>query len=196
MNIDQTVNARYGKIVLVSYAALNGLLLIVVCAGSWFLAARANGHGIAPNTSLGFRSQHTLASCTDGTSHRGSDSDLPRSLTPSLNRGVRDRRSGIIRRSNPMWILIVHAIGGRAVAGCFMIAGRYADKAAISVETPAVFGVEPLSLKFRFQATSIVFTRSYPGPPAQTSAGDDFTDHAQQQDRALANLLRIGPTCP
>jgi NO-binding membrane sensor protein with MHYT domain len=39
-----------------------------------------------------------------------------------------------IRRSNPMWILIVPAIGGLGVAGCFMSAGHYANMAAISVE--------------------------------------------------------------
>jgi hypothetical protein len=38
------------------------LLLLVACAVGWFFAARANHHGIAPNTTLGFRSQHTLAS--------------------------------------------------------------------------------------------------------------------------------------
>jgi len=58
----QTPNARYGRIILGSYAALNGVLLVVVCAGAWILAARANSHGIAPNTTLGFRSEHTLTS--------------------------------------------------------------------------------------------------------------------------------------
>ena len=59
---DQTPNARYGRMMLRIWTASNGLLLIVVSAGLWFFAARANSHGIPPNTSLGFRSQQTLAS--------------------------------------------------------------------------------------------------------------------------------------
>jgi hypothetical protein len=171
MNIDQTANARYGKIVLVSYAALNGLPLIVVCAGSWFLAARASSHAIAPNTSLGFRSQHTLASLHGwyvaqrvGFRFAAIGATIVTSAVFAIV-GV-----AFIRRSNPMWILIVPAIGGLAVAGCFMIAGHYADKAAISVETRAAFGVEPMSPELRFRSTSIAFTRSYARPPTQTSA--------------------------
>lgn len=48
-----------------------------------------------------------------------------------------------IRRLNPMWILIAPAIGGIAVAACFMIAGHYADHAAIAVETPTASSAPP-----------------------------------------------------
>ena len=43
----------------------------------------------------------------------------------------------IVRRLNPMWILVVPILGGVAVGVCLVIAGHRADHAAISVETPA-----------------------------------------------------------
>ena len=83
----ETPNARYGRIVLRIYTALNRLLRIVGCAGAWFFNARANSHGIAPNTTLGFARSTRWLLCTDGTSHNGSDFISSRSLPPpSLSR--------------------------------------------------------------------------------------------------------------
>lgn len=45
-----------------------------------------------------------------------------------------------IRRLNPMWIMIVSAIGGLAVGACFIAAGQRAEQAAIDVQNSAAFG--------------------------------------------------------
>src|SRR6202011_197062 len=47
-------------------------------------------------------------------------------------------RATLRRRLNPMWIMIVPAIGGLAVGACLIIAGQRADRAAVAVEKSAV----------------------------------------------------------
>jgi hypothetical protein len=138
MNIDQAANARYGKIVLVSYTVFNGLMLIVACAGSWFLAARANSHGIAPNTSLGFRSQNTLASLHRWYVAQRVGFHFAAIANTIITAAVFAVVAvAFIRRWNAAWILVTPIIGGIAVGVCFMIAGQQADRAAISVEVSA-----------------------------------------------------------
>jgi hypothetical protein len=118
--------------------AFNGLVLIVICAGLWFFAARANSHGIPPNTSLGFRSQHTLASLHGWYVAQRVGFHFAAVADTAITVAVFAIVAVVfIRRLNPMWILIVPAIGGLAVAGCFMAAGHQADKAAMSVEVTA-----------------------------------------------------------
>jgi flagellar basal body-associated protein FliL len=148
---DQTPNVRYGKITLLIYTALNVLLLVVICVGLWIFAARANSHGIPPNTHLGFRSQHTMASLHGwyvaqrvGFHFAAIADTVVTAVVFAILALV------FVRRSNPIWILILPIIGGIAVGGCFVIAGHRADHAAISVETPKA---EPMSLEFRAQST-------------------------------------------
>jgi hypothetical protein len=149
---------------------LNGFLLAVVCAGVWFLALRSSSHGIAPNTSLGFRSQHTLASLQGWYAaqrvgfHFAAVADTI--ITAAVFAIV---AVAFIRRLNPMWILIVPVIGGIAVGVCFIIAGHQADHAAISVEIPAATTAEStVSPEFRSRPTSIVFARDPARSPVQT----------------------------
>lgn len=59
-----------------------------------------------------------------------------------------------VRRSNPMWMLILPIIGGIAVGVCFVIAGHRADHAAISVETTKA---EPMSIEIHSRATSSAY---------------------------------------
>lgn len=148
---DQTPNARYGRITLRIYTALNVLVLIAVCAGSWIFAARANSRGIPPNTSLGFRSQHTMASLHGWYVAQRVGFHFAALAVTTVTVGVITILAVVfVRRSNPMWIFIVPVIGEIAVGACFMIAGHRADRAAISVETPKA---EPMSLEFRSRST-------------------------------------------
>jgi hypothetical protein len=132
----ETANARYGRIVLGIYVALNGLLLIVACAGAWFFAARSNRHGIAPNTTLGFRSQHTLASLHGWyVAQRVGFHFVAVAATVITVAVFAIVAVALIRRLNALWIFIVPVIGAIALVVCFVIAGQRADRAAISVET-------------------------------------------------------------
>src|SRR5277367_1901249 len=124
----QTPNARYGRIILGSYAALNGVLLVVVCAGAWILAARANSHGIAPNTTLGFRSEHTLTSLHGWyVAQRVGFHFVAVSATIITVAVLGTIAVVFVRRLNAMWILIVPIVGGLAVGACVLIAGQRAD---------------------------------------------------------------------
>jgi hypothetical protein len=134
----ETPNARYGRIVLGIYAAVNGLLLIAVCASTWFFTARANSHGIAPNTTLGFRSQHTLASLHGWYVAQRVGFHFAAVANTVIAAAVFTVVAvAFIRRWNAAWILVAPIFGGIAVGVCFMIAGQRADQAAISVETSA-----------------------------------------------------------
>jgi hypothetical protein len=134
----QTPNARYGRITIRIYAGLNLLLLVVVCAGLWFFVAKADSHGIAPNTSLGFRSQHTLASLHGWYVAQRVGFHFAAIGTTIITAAVFAIVAVVyIRRLNPMWVMIVPIIGAIAVAVCFMIAGQKADHAAVSVEPSA-----------------------------------------------------------
>jgi hypothetical protein len=138
MYTDQTTNARYGRIVLGSYTAFNGLLLIAACAGSWFLAARADSHGIAPNTSFGFRSQQTLASLHGWYAAQRVGFHFAAVANTVIAAAVFAVIAvAFIRRWNAAWMLVAPIIGGIAVGVCFMIAGQRANHAAVSVETSA-----------------------------------------------------------
>jgi hypothetical protein len=133
----ETANARYGRIVLGSYAALNALLLLVVCAGAWILTARANSHGLAPSTTLGFRSEHTLTSLHGWyVAQRVGFHFVAISATVITVAVFAIVAVAFVRRLNAMWILIVPIVGGLAIGACVMIAGQRADHAATTVETP------------------------------------------------------------
>ena len=138
MNTDEVRGARYGKITLLVYLAFNGLLLLVGCVALWVFAARANGRGIPPNTTLGFRSQHTMASLRGwyvaqrvGFHFTAVAATIVTVVVFALV------AVAFIRRSSPLWFLMVPVIGELAIAICFTIAGQRADSAAIAVE-PAV----------------------------------------------------------
>lgn len=132
----QAANARYGRIVIRFYVAFHGLLLTVVCVGVWFLAARSNSNGIPPNTSLGFRTQHTLASAQGWYAAQRVGFHIGAvAVTVITAAMVAVVAVAYIRRLNPMWILIAPVIGGLAIAASFMIAGRYADHAATTITT-------------------------------------------------------------
>jgi hypothetical protein len=137
MNIDQTANARYGRIVLGVYAGFNGLLLVVACGVLWWLNARAHRHGISPNTSLGFRSQHTLASLHGWyVAQRVGFHFAAVAVTVITVAVLAVLAVAFVRRLNPMWVLIVPILGGIAAGVCIALAGHRADHAAITVETP------------------------------------------------------------
>ena len=166
MYTDQTPNARYGRITVRISTALNGLLLIVICAGLWFFAARANSHGIPPNTTLGFRSQRTLASLHGWyVAQRVGFHFAAIAVTVVIAVVFAIIAVAYVRRVNPMWILIVPVIGWIAVAVCFMIAGHYADQAAISVETPKA--ESHMSPDVGSRPTSFVFARISARPPVE-----------------------------
>jgi len=141
MNIDPEVNARYGKLTIGWYLAVNAFLLVVVAGGSWFFAARANSRGIPPNTALGFRSQHTLSSLHGWyVAQRVGFHFVAVAATVIAVIVFSVVTFAFIRRSNPMWMLFVPVVGDLAIVVCFIIAGQHADQAAISVEKPAALG--------------------------------------------------------
>ena len=86
-------NARYGRIVTGIYTALT-CCCSPVCGRGVGLRARANHHGIAPNTTLGFRSQRPWRRCTGGyaAAHR-----------------IRIRRRGR-RPPSPRWCCLIVAV--------------------------------------------------------------------------------------
>lgn len=107
-------------------------------------------HGIPPNPTLGFRSQHTLASLHGWYVAQRVGFHFAAVATSVVTAAVFAIIEVLyIRRSNPMWILIVPVIGGIAVGVCFIIAGQRADQAAISIETPGAFGAQPMNSEFR-----------------------------------------------
>jgi hypothetical protein len=141
VTFDPAVNARYGRITISWFLAFHALLLIVVSAGSWYFAARANGHGIAPNTELGFRSQYTLSSLHGWyVAQRVGFHFVAIGTTAVAVVVFAAVAFAFVRRSNPMWMFFVPVIGNLAIAACFIIAGQHADQAAIAVENPAASG--------------------------------------------------------
>ena len=133
MLTDQAQNSQYPKAIHF-YAGLNGLLLVVVCAGLWLLAARSSSNGIPPNASVGFRDQHTLASVPGWYAAQRVGFHVA-ALADTIVTAVVFAILAVAysRRFNPIWIVIVPVIGGLAIAVCVMIAGHQADRAAISV---------------------------------------------------------------
>jgi len=137
MDIDQTANARIGRIVLGVYAGFNGLLLVIACGVLWWLNTRAHHHGISPNTSLGFRSQHTLSSLHGWyVAQRVGFHFAAIAVTVITVAVLAVLAVAFVRRLNPMWVLLVPILGGIATGLCVVLAGHQADHAAISVETP------------------------------------------------------------
>jgi len=144
MDIDQTPAARYRGRTMGFYLAFNGLLLVAVSAGSWFFAARANSHGIAPNTSLGFRSQHTLASLHGWYVAQRAGFHFAAIAATVITAAVFAIVAvALMRGLKPIWLMILPVVGQIAVAGCFIIAGHRADQAALTVETPPSHSAAP-----------------------------------------------------
>jgi hypothetical protein len=135
VNMGQTPIARDGRLSLGIYLVINLMLLFVVCAGSWFFAAKANHHGIPPNTSLGFRSEHTLASLHGWyVAQRVGFHTAAVTSTISTAAVLAAIAVAATKSLNRFWFLIIPVIGGLVIAICFLIAGQQADRAAISVE--------------------------------------------------------------
>lgn len=133
----ETTNARYGRIVLRSYAALNAVLLLVTSIGAWVLDAQANRHGIAPSTTVGFRSEHTLTSLHGWyVAQRVGFHFAAVSVTVITVLVLGTLGVAYARRLNAFWILAVPIVGGLAIGACLLIAGRQADHAAATVEAP------------------------------------------------------------
>jgi len=140
MYTDQTPNARYGRITLRIWTVSNGLLLVGVCAALWIFARRANSRSIQPNTSFGFRSQHTLASLHGWYVAQRVGFHFAAVAATIVTAAV----LGIVvmaylRRLHPMWIMLVPIIGGLVVGLCMIVAGQRADRAAVAVEKPAAY---------------------------------------------------------
>jgi hypothetical protein len=137
MTIDQTADARYGRIILGLYAGLNAVLLVGVSAVLWYFNARAHSHGISPNAQLGFRTQHTLASLHGWYVAQRAGFHLAAVAATVITVIVLAFIAiAAVRRLNPWWILLVPALGGVAVGVCLVVAGHRADAAAVSVEMP------------------------------------------------------------
>ncbi len=102
----------------------------------WLLAVRSSSNGIPPNTNLGFRTEHTLASAQGWYAAQPVGFHLAAVADSVITVAVFAIVAVLyIRRFNPRWILVVPVIGGIAVAVCFVIAGHYADQAATSTAT-------------------------------------------------------------
>jgi len=141
MNIDQTTNARYGRLTLSLSMVFNAVLLIGTCVALWVFNARANSHGIPPSTTVGFRSQHTLASLHGWYVAQRVGFHFAAVASTSVTVIVFAIVAlAFVRRSNPMWMLFVPVIGELVIAGCFVAAGHRADNAALSIEKAAAFG--------------------------------------------------------
>ncbi|OBH22010.1 hypothetical protein [Mycobacterium sp. E3247] len=136
MQIHQKPNAGYPKIIH-AYVAFHAVLIIAACSGLWYLAVRSTSHGIAPNTKLGFRSQHTLVSAQGWyVAQKVGFHFAATAVTMVTVVMFAVVVVAYARRLNPMWLLIVPLAAGIAVGVCLMIAGYRADHAAVTVETP------------------------------------------------------------
>jgi hypothetical protein len=147
MDIDQATNARYGRIVLGIYAVINAVTLIGAAIGLWVLSARANHRGIAPNTSLGFRTQHTLASLHGWyVGQRVGFRFAAISTTVIAVAVLVVLAAALLRGRKLWWIVPVPIVGGIAVGVAMVIAGQRAEHAAITVERPAATSAVPGAL--------------------------------------------------
>jgi hypothetical protein len=137
VHADQMPNMLPRKVIYV-WVALNGLLLVVVCVAFWYFAARSAGNGIPPNTSLGFRDQQTLAS-TQGWYAAQRVGFRIAAIAETIVTATVFAIAIVTyaRRLHPVWILIVSTLGGLSIVVCVLIAGHYADRAAISVNSSA-----------------------------------------------------------
>lgn len=137
MYTNATPNSRPGAVTLRIYALVNALLLVGVCGFLWVLASRANNHGIPPSTSLGFRSQATLASLQGWYVAQRVGFHFA-ALAAS---GITVAAFGLavvvyVRRASPAWILLIPALAGLGIGVSMLLAGQRADKAAVTVENP------------------------------------------------------------
>lgn len=131
-------NARYGRIIMGIYTAVNLLMLIGVSAATWILTVRAHHHGIAPNTTLGFRTQATLASLHGWyVAQRVGFQFVAVSATIVTAAVLTVVVVAYTRRNHPLWIFLAPALGAAVIAISFMVAGQRADAAATRAETTA-----------------------------------------------------------
>jgi hypothetical protein len=132
---DQPPNTGGRKVIHV-WMALNGLLLIVVCIALWYCAARSGSNGIPPNTSLGFRDQYTLASTQGWYAAQRVGFHIAAIAETVVTVAVfAIAIVAYVRRANPISIAIVSTLGGLSIVACLLIAGHYADQAAIAVNS-------------------------------------------------------------
>jgi hypothetical protein len=123
------------------YAAINGLVLAGTCVSLWFLAARANGNGVPPNTTLGFRDRQTLASEPGWYAAQRVGFHIGAVAATIITVAVFAVVAVVYARHlHPAWTLIVPSVGLAALALAFVIAGHYADKAAVSATSSAAPG--------------------------------------------------------
>jgi hypothetical protein len=95
---------------------------------------RSNSDGIPPNTRLGFRTQHTLASAHGWYAAQRVGFHIAAIADTIVTAAVFTIIAvAYIRRLNPMWIFVAPIVGGLAIAACMVIAGNYADHAATTV---------------------------------------------------------------
>jgi hypothetical protein len=134
---------RYSKTIHI-YAAINGVMLACTSVGLWFLAARATGNGIPPNRGLGFRDQQTLATEAGWYAAQRVGFHIGAVAATAITAAVFAVVAVVYaRRLHPAWALVVPSVGLAAVALAFLIAGHYADKAAVSATSGAAPGGQP-----------------------------------------------------
>ncbi|MCV7355220.1 hypothetical protein [Mycolicibacterium fluoranthenivorans] len=130
MSIVQSSNTSSNK-GLRFYAMVNCVLLIAMAASLWYLAGRADQHSIPPNTTVGFRSEHTLVSAAGWYAAQRAGfhfAAIAVSIIVALEIVV-----VYLRRTSPMWLLIVPTVGWLALVGAVVVAAGHADAAALSV---------------------------------------------------------------
>jgi hypothetical protein len=138
MTIDQATNARYGRIIVGLYVGLNAALLIGTSAVLWTFNSRAHSHGISPNGQFGFRTQHTLSSLRGWyVAQRAGFHFAAVAATVITVIVLALIVIAVVRRLNPLWLLLIPVLGGVAVGVSLVLAGHRADHAAVSVETPS-----------------------------------------------------------
>lgn len=143
-DIDHSAGRRSGRLVLGAYTGFNVVLLLSACSFLWLQRSRAYHHGIAPNTSVGFRSQHTLASLRGWyVAQRVGFSFAATAATVVAVIVVVAIAVAVVRGMNPVWIPVIPIVGGVAVGVCLVLAGHRADGAAAVVETPPATSAPP-----------------------------------------------------
>jgi hypothetical protein len=131
---------RYSRTIHI-YAATNGVMLAGTSVGLWFLAARTTSNGIPPNRGLGFRDQQTLATEVGWYAAQRVGFHIGAVAATAITAAVFAAVAVVYtRRLHPAWALIVPSVGLAAVALSFLIAGHYADKAAVSATSSAAPG--------------------------------------------------------
>lgn len=127
-------SALHLRILISVYLLTNALLFGGISITLWILWGRARDHKIPPGTTLGFRSQETLASAKAWYAAQDIAFQFAAIGTTAVTLAVvATMAAGQIRRWSMFWSLVIPVGGWLAVAVCVLLAGWQADAMATAI---------------------------------------------------------------